>query len=255
MKKFVALFTVVKNQPLNSSNHRIVLQSSFDLPPVAAGQFANVEIPGNKDVFLRRPFSIYEVDYSRNQLSLLVKILGKGSLTLTEITEGTSLSLIFPLGKGFTVPRPGEKVLGIGGGSGVAPILQLAKNAALFPDMHVLLGARTASDHIPVDDYRSYASMAFATDDGSMGERGVVTEHSLMQNLGQYDRIYTCGPLPMMKAVARMAKAKGVECEVSLENLMACGFGVCLCCIEPTVRGNLTVCTDGPVFNINDLVW
>ncbi len=255
MKKFVGLFTVVQNQPLNSTNHRIVLQSSDPLPPIAAGQFANVEVPGNKEVFLRRPFSIYEVDYSCNKLSLLVKILGKGSRTLTEIAEGSSLSLMYPLGNGFTLPQSGENVLGIGGGSGVAPILQLAKNAANQSNMKVLLGARTSTDHIAVDAYRSFAELGCATDDGSLGEHGLVTDHSFMKNLTQYDRIYACGPLPMMKAVARLAQLSGVACEVSLENLMACGFGVCLCCIEPTVRGNLTVCTDGPVFNINDLTW
>lgn len=255
MKKFVGLFTVVQNQPLNTTNHRIVLQSPNPLPPIVAGQFANIEVPGNKEVFLRRPFSIYEVDYSCNQLSLLVKILGKGSRTLTEISEGSTLSLIYPLGNGFTLPQPGETVLGIGGGSGVAPILQLAKNTANLANVKVLLGARTAADHIAVDAYRSFAELAFATDDGSLGEKGMVTDHSFMKNLSHFHRIYACGPLPMMKAIARMAQEAGVACEVSLENLMACGFGVCLCCIEPSVRGNLTVCTDGPVFNINDLTW
>jgi dihydroorotate dehydrogenase electron transfer subunit len=88
-----------------------------------------------------------------------------------------------------------------------------------------------------------------------MGIHGVVTSHPFFQKLNEFDRIYACGPLPMMKAVAAKAKMANVACEVSLENLMACGFGVCLCCIEPTTKGNLCVCTEGPVFNINDLKW
>ncbi|HPT32146.1 MAG TPA: dihydroorotate dehydrogenase electron transfer subunit, partial [Prolixibacteraceae bacterium] len=95
----------------------------------------------------------------------------------------------------------------------------------------------------------------FTTEDGSLGASGLVTDHPVMKQLDSYNRIYTCGPLPMMKAVAALAKTKSVTCEVSLENLMACGFGVCLCCIEPTVEGNQCVCTQGPVFNVNDLLW
>jgi dihydroorotate dehydrogenase electron transfer subunit len=98
--------------------------------------------------------------------------------------------------------------------------------------------------------------MQFTTEDGTLGFRGLVTQHPIFaHDLKKYNRIYACGPDGMMKAIAKEAKKAGVECEVSLENLMACGFGVCLCCIEPTVNGNVCVCTEGPVFNINDLKW
>jgi dihydroorotate dehydrogenase electron transfer subunit len=107
-----------------------------------------------------------------------------------------------------------------------------------------------------VDEYAKYGNLYFTTENGSLGEKGFVTQHSVFQNrLENYDKIYACGPDAMMKAIAKEAKKANVFCEVSLENLMACGFGVCLCCIEPTVKGNLCVCTEGPVFNINDLKW
>lgn len=256
MKKVVGQFKVIENQAYNESNYRILLQSDNPLDPVSAGQFANIEIPGNKEVFLRRPFSIFEVDYKCNTISVLVKILGKGSKSLTGVRPGDILSLIYPLGKGFTLPSMGEKVLAVGGGSGVAPVLHLASNSGLpASGMQVILGARTAADHIPAGHFSEFSTCHYTTDDGSMGTKGVVTDHPLFVDLKQFSRIYACGPLPMMKAVAAAAQKAGVDCEVSLENLMACGFGVCLCCIEPTVKGNLCVCTEGPVFNINDLKW
>lgn len=255
-KKAVADFFVVENTPLNSTNFLIKLRTAEKLPILKPGQFVNIEINGTDEIFLRRPFSIFEVDYNANTISLIVKILGRGSKKLTEIKVNDVCSIVFPLGKSFTIPQKEEKVLLVGGGSGVAPMLFLAKEAGLGPDnVSLLLGARSKEDHVDVERYSKYGKLYFASEDGSLGEKGFVTQHSAFRNLEQYDKIYACGPDGMMKAVAKDAKAAGVFCEVSLENLMACGFGVCLCCIEPTNKGNLCVCTEGPVFNINDLKW
>ncbi|MBN2663054.1 MAG: dihydroorotate dehydrogenase electron transfer subunit [Bacteroidales bacterium] len=256
-KKFVENFQVVQNTPLNSTNFLIKIQSEKKLPEMLPGQFVNVEVKNSSEIFLRRPFSIFEVDYSENTISLLVKILGRGSKSLTEVEVGTSVNIVYPLGKGFTKPEIDDKILLIGGGSGVAPLLFLAKESGLTADnVDVILGAKTSNDHINVNNYVSFANMHFTTEDGSLGEKGFVTQHSLFKNkLKSYNKIYACGPDGMMKAVAKEAKAAKLFCEVSLENLMACGFGVCLCCIEPTSKGNLCVCTEGPVFNINDLKW
>ncbi len=256
-KKFVTDFKVVENTALNSTNFLIKVKSELVLPAIKPGQFVNVEIKDAEDVFLRRPFSIFEVDYQENTLTMIIKILGKGSKKLTQIEVGNSLSIVLPLGKSFTFPDPDDKVLLIGGGSGVAPMLFLAKECGLpVENVDVLLGARSAADHINVKHYSKYANLYYASEDGSLGEKGFVTQHSVFtENLGSYTKIYACGPDVMMKAIAKEAKAAGVFCEVSLENLMACGFGVCLCCIESTKKGNQCVCSDGPVFNINDLKW
>lgn len=255
-KKAVADFFVVENTPLNSTNFLITLRTDVKLPILKPGQFVNVEIQGTDEIFLRRPFSIFEVDYKENTISLIVKILGRGSKKLTEIKVGNVCSIVFPLGKSFTIPQKDEKVLLIGGGSGVAPMLFLAKEAGLGPrNVSLLLGARSKEDHVDVERYSKFGTLFFATEDGSLGEKGFVTQHSAFTDLKRYDKVYACGPDGMMKAVAKEAKAAHVYCEVSLENLMACGFGVCLCCIEPTTKGNLCVCTEGPVFNINDLKW
>jgi dihydroorotate dehydrogenase electron transfer subunit len=254
--KAVTDFTVIDNIVFGNHQNKLVLQADHDILSVLPGQFANIEIPGNKDVFLRRPFSVFDFDLLYRTITILVKELGKGSRSLTRVEPGMKLSMVYPLGKGFTIPQKGEKILAVGGGSGVAPLLFLASRSGLTANQtDVLLGARTAADHIPVEAFATFANCHFTTEDGSLGETGLVTSHSIFNDLSGYDKIYCCGPLPMMKAIASIAGKHGIFCEVSLENLMACGFGVCLCCIEPTVKGNLCVCTEGPVFNINDLIW
>jgi len=256
-KKYVTAFVVTENIPLNQTNYLIRLRSPLPLPVIKPGQFVNVEIKNSSEIFLRRPFSVFEVDYRKNILSILVKILGRGSKKLTEVKPGDQVSLVYPLGKHFTYPEKSEKILAVGGGSGLAPMLFLARESDLpVQNTDIVIGARSASDHIDTSAYNVYGNIHFTTEDGSLGTKGFVTDHPLLKDhLENYTKIYACGPEGMMKAVAGRAKAAGVFCEVSLENLMACGFGVCLCCIEPTVKGNLCVCTEGPVFNINDLKW
>ncbi len=254
-KKFVSDFTVTENNPLNDTNSLIRLHSSIPLPQILPGQFVNVEIH-HADIFLRRPFSVFEVDYTENTISLIVKNLGRGSAKLIKIEAGASLSIVYPLGKHFTFPEKHERILAVGGGSGLAPMLFLVRESGLpAASVDIIIGARSASDHVDTGQYAGYGNIHLTTDDGSLGVRGFATQHPLFDQLSAYDKIYACGPDGMMKAVAKEAKKAGVFCEVSLENLMPCGFGVCLCCIEPTVHGNLCVCTDGPVFNINDLKW
>ena len=257
MKKTVEELLLIKNTQLNHDNFRLDLKSSAKLPQIFPGQFVNVEIKKSTEIFLRRPFSVLDVDYENNTFSLLVKILGRGSKVLTTYQAGDKISVIYPLGSSFSIPEKKDKVLLIGGGSGVAPMLFLAKICGLDPqNVHVLLGARSKQDHIDITAYKHVGNFYHTTEDGSLGEKGFVTHHPIFKNeLSAFNRIYTCGPDLMMKAVAKEAAKNQVSCEVSLENMMACGFGVCLCCVEKTIEGNQCVCTDGPVFNINKLTW
>lgn len=250
-------FVVTENIKLNDTNYLLRLKAPESLPVIKPGQFVNIEVNNSSEVFLRRPFSVFEIDYENNILSVIIKVLGRGSKKLTMSGTGESLSLIYPLGRHFTFPSPGERILAVGGGSGLAPMLFLARESGLpAENVDVIIGARSATDHVDLSSYTEYGSLHFTTEDGTMGFEGLVTHHPLFkEDLGSYDKVYACGPEGMMKAVAREANKRGVFCEVSLENLMACGFGVCLCCIEPTVRGNVCVCTEGPVFNIKDLKW
>lgn len=147
------------------------------------------------------------------------------------------------------------RVLLVGGGVGVAPVLyQGAEIKRQGGEPIFLLGARSAKDLLELDLFNKFGKVYITTEDASAGEKGFVTNHSVLQS-EHFDFIQTCGPTPMMKAVARFAKEKNIPCEVSLENMMACGLGACLCCVEKTIDGNLCVCKEGPVFNIKKLLW
>ncbi len=256
MKKLLDL-TVVSNEHLNPRNVLLRLTDPANpLPDCRPGQFVEVKVDGSPTTFLRRPISIHFVDYETNELWLLVQTVGDGTRALAQLQTGDTLNVLMPLGNGFSpVQKEGERVLLVGGGVGVAPLLEYGKYLSTHHATPIyLLGARTQEDLLQLSQFQRYGEVYITTEDGSMGEKGFVTQHSVLQN-ASFDRISVCGPKPMMQAVAKYARQKEVPCEVSLENLMACGLGACLCCVEKTIRGNVCVCKEGPVFNINDLTW
>jgi dihydroorotate dehydrogenase electron transfer subunit len=255
--KLVSDFIVLKNTSLNSTSSLIELQSQILLPKITPGQFVNIKLKQTNNIFLRRPFSVFDVNYSTNSLSLYVKIVGKGTKILVDVKQNESLSLVYPLGNGFSVPQINDHILMVGGGSGIAPLLFLAKESGLKKEnVSIIIGARTIGDLFETESFDQFGRIYFTTEDGSFGYKGKVIDHPIVnEKMSSFNRVYSCGPILMMKAVSKLARANGIFCEVSLENLMACGFGVCLCCIEPTIKGNLCVCTDGPVFNIDLLKW
>ena len=226
------------------------------LPEMAPGQFVEVKVEGSERTFLRRPISINYVDKANNELWLLIQTVGDGTRKLATLKEGDKLNLLFPLGNGFSdVEKKSEEVLLIGGGVGVAPLLEYGKwlkERGAKPTF--LLGARSKADLLELELFRQFGEVFITTEDGSAGEKGFVTQHSVLSNRS-FDRISVCGPKPMMVAVAKYAKKNNVKCEVSLENMMACGLGACLCCVEKTVNGNVCVCKEGPVFDVNLLSW
>ena len=226
------------------------------LPDMLPGQFVEVKVEGSPDTFLRRPVSINYVDRASNQLWLLIAMVGNGTKARGRLKAGDKLNLVLPLGNGFSpMKRLGEKVLLIGGGVGVAPLLEYGKCLRQSGACPVfLLGARSAGDLLEREQFEAISTLYITTEDGSLGEKGFVTQHSILQQ-ERFDRISCCGPKPMMLSVARYARQAGIPCEVSLENMMACGLGACLCCVEKTVKGNVCVCKEGPVFNIDDLTW
>jgi len=201
---------------------------------------------------------------------IVVAVGGDGTRRLGLLQPGQTLNCVLPLGNGFTLPAAnganddaaGNVAKGsqrsswllIGGGVGVAPLLYLgATLQQQAVDVTFLLGGRTAQDLLELDLFSRYGRVCITTEDGSAGEQGFVTNHSVLGE--HFDRIATCGPTPMMKAVARYARERAIDCEASLENLMACGLGACLCCVEKTTEGNLCVCKDGPVFDTRRLLW
>jgi len=253
--KTVSDFKVIQNNALSDDVFLLVLKSEVPLLPISSGQFVEVLIKQTDGVFLRRPFSIHDVDYEQNTLTLYIKKNGKGTEALSRIKQGF-LNLIWPLGKGFTILK-NKKVLLVGGGCGIAPLKLLAKELLKAScDLHILLAAQSESSILMQETYGSLGTLYFTTDDGSLGCKGVATAHPILnERLSQFDAVYCCGPEIMMQGVARLASKHNVFCEVSLENTMACGIGACLCCVVDTTSGHKCVCTEGPVFNIKDLKW
>jgi dihydroorotate dehydrogenase electron transfer subunit len=255
MSKRIQDFKVIENKRINPDSYVLELFTEEKLPDIKPGQFVQLRVDGSPETFLRRPISIYDVDYKQNTINLLIQIVGKGTETVSKLKKGDLLNLIFPLGNSFSDPAVNEKILLVGGGVGIAPLFYLGKHLnsiGYIPDM--LFGFRTRDRIIEYEEFTKLGKVFLTTEDGSEGEKGYVTNHSVLSDC-KYTMIYCCGPDPMMKAVADYCKKNNVKCEVSLENLMACGFGICLCCIVDTDRGNLCTCTDGPVFNINELKW
>lgn len=256
MKKFILDLTVNSVEALSDKHVLIKLTDDKPLPEMLPGQFVEVRVDNSPSTFLRRPISINNVDYDRNELWLLVAAVGDGTRQLQKLQKGNRLNCVLPLGNSFTIPTDSsEKVLLVGGGVGVAPLLYFGKRIKeMGGEPTFLLGARSAKDVLERELFEQVGRVFITTEDGSEGEKGFVTNHSVLAQ-EHFDRISTCGPKPMMMAVARYAFKNDIECEVSLENKMACGVGACLCCVEKTVEGNKCVCKEGPVMNIKKLTW
>jgi dihydroorotate dehydrogenase electron transfer subunit len=234
----------------------ITFQSPVEIPEILPGNFAEIQISNTEGVFLRRPFSILDVDYNKNTISFYVKVVGKGTGSLARLQSGDIVNLIYPLGNSYPLPEKEGKALIVTGGSGIAPFILLGKQLkAINITATFLIGGKSKTDILLTGEFSKYGEVLVTTEDGTLGEKGFVTQHSLFRGSLGFDVIYTCGPGPMMKAVAEIAKNKGIHCLASLENMMACGFGICLCCVAPTQEGNKRVCYEGPVFDINYLKW
>lgn len=257
MKKYVLDLTVRGVELLSDRHVLLRLTDKQPLPEMVPGQFVEVRVDGSATTFLRRPISISFVDRVNNELWLMVAMVGDGTRQLGRLQVEDKLNCVLPLGNGFSIQSEETaslKVLLVGGGVGVAPMLYLgAELSAMGCKPTFLLGGRTAADLLMLDMFRKFGRVCLTTEDGSEGEKGFVTNHSVLNE--PFDRIYTCGPTPMMKAVARYANEHHIACEVSLENMMACGLGACLCCVEDTEMGNVCVCKEGPVFDIKKLKW
>ena len=255
MRKYLLDLTVSGNEKLSGNYILMKLTSEERLPDMLPGQFAEVRVDNSPSTFLRRPISIHFVDRDANELWFLIQLVGDGTRKLAELKKGDIVNVMVPLGNSFTMPSlEQQELLLVGGGVGIAPMLMLGaalRNLGYYPTF--LIGARTKKDLLQLDAFENYGKVYMTTEDASCGEKGFVTNHSILTQ--KFDKIYTCGPTPMMKAVAVYAAKNNIDCEVSLENKMACGVGACLCCVTDTTEGHKCVCSDGPVFNIKDLKW
>jgi len=226
------------------------------------GQFVMLSPGGGSvqrfDPLLPRPMAVYREQ--GEEVEILLKVHGRGTALLAELLPGQRLRVVGPLGRGFELPAPGEQAVIVAGGTGIASVRSLAAACVSRgePAPLVLLGARSAEDLMGEDDFAALGvRLQVATEDGSRGETGLVTTllaDALAGDVRQ--RVYTCGPTPMMARVAELAAARERPCVASLENPMACGFGVCLGCAAPLRGGGFAlVCREGPVFEADRIAW
>ncbi len=231
-------------------------QMQLTLPQIAAtirpGQFIHLRRGSGQDPLLRRPFSPSRVDPVTGTVELIYRVVGRGTEDMTYWQAGTAVDVLGPLGSTFTL---GGRILMVGGGVGIAPLMYAAQNCA--PDtVTALIGGRSREEMFWADLFPdTVTDIRIATDDGSVGHHGYVPElvPALLEG-GEYTRVLTCGPPVMMRAVAALAEAAGIPCDVSLERRMGCGTGGCLACVCDRRRGgHAKVCVDGPVFDSREV--
>jgi len=245
---------ILANEQLTADVFRLTVHAPEITAAAAPGQFVMVRAAESLDPLLRRPFSIHSRG-ADGSLSLLFKVVGRGTALLAKAKPGDVLDLLGPFGKGFDMSAADKPVCLIGGGMGIAPLLFLAQK--LPGRKYALLGARCHDElaQLAKEFAELGCAVQLATDDGSLGHHGFIPD-LLDEILPQISRVCACGPSPMMRCVARKCRAAGTPCQVSLETHMACGMGACLGCVLPGADGRQAhVCTDGPVFNAEELAW
>jgi dihydroorotate dehydrogenase electron transfer subunit len=251
--------TIVSHERDAESYFRLVLKAPDVAPLIQPGQFAHVRILPMKDALLRRPFSIFQV--GKDTFSILYKNVGKGTDVLSRMRVGEELSIIAPLGNGFTVPKPGGEIpLLVAGGYGMAAMFLLAQRS---PQKGVVfVGGRRRVDILCERDFAAIGwEVRVATEDGSHGEKGFVTVPLLveLQKKLPHRKVFACGPTPMLKAVGKIAEEFNLSCELSMDEHMCCGVGTCLTCVTPIKTGDgweyQRTCTEGPVFDSRQILW
>ena len=235
------VFTILSNEQIASHIYKMRLEGATD--GIKAGQFVDISVPG---LFLRRPISVCDVEGT--VLTLIYKVVGEGTRKMAAMAAGTELNLLTGLGNGYTIKNAGARPLLVGGGVGVPPLYYLAKQLrAQGLTVRVILGFNTANEVFYEQEFNDLGcEVVVTTADGSHGTKGFVT--AALD--GQQSYYYACGPMPMLRA---LIAAAGTQGEVSMEERMGCGYGVCVGCTIQTTQGNKRVCKDGPVFEAGEI--
>ena len=253
---------VVDHVEMGAGYRYLVMEAPLMAEELQPGQFVHVRVPALEASALRRPFSVFDAEDGR--VTVLYKTVGRGTAALNDVRAGDELKVMGPLGHGFPDSCDGVALL-VGGGYGVAPLHFLAKRlvASGFDAglVRLFVGGRTKVDLLALDRFGKLGvSVSVATNDGSAGVKGLVTDPlddaliDLRERGGKFE-LFACGPDPMLKAVAQRAIGTGAKGWISMDRHMICGVGACYACIQRTVRGNSRCCIEGPVFPASDLVW
>jgi dihydroorotate dehydrogenase electron transfer subunit len=254
---------VVKTEKLTENIHKLTIESEHIASTASAGQFVNVLCSEKSQAILRRPISICSVNRAKGRYDIVFQVKGIGTELLAQKKVGDGLDVIGPLGKGFDIDESYKSIAVVGGGIGIFPLLfLLAESKADVKNAY--LGFRNKELVVLEDEFSLNAgSLMITTDDGSYCYKGFITDLIKKDMEHQkYDMIYSCGPIPMLKKISRLAEEFGTKCQISLEQRMGCGFGACLVCACKTKTKAddngwqySHVCKDGPVFNSSDIIW
>lgn len=241
------IYNIASNRPLTASVWEMVLEGDTQYI-TAPGQFINIELEGR---FLRRPISV--CDYDEHTVTIVYKVVGDGTEQMSLMKQGEKLDVLTGLGNGFGVVDGTSKPLLIGGGVGVPPMYNLAKTLmAAGKTPSVVIGCNCVDEIFYIDEFeRLGVNVCVSTVDGSQGTKGFVTD-AIKQNAIDFDYVYACGPIPMLKAIADAVDVPG---QLSFEERMGCGFGGCMGCSCQTKYGNKRICKEGPVLTIDEIIW
>lgn len=240
-----SIFKIVLNTPLTSNVYKMILEGDTS-EITRPGQFINIQLDG---FYLRRPISVCDCD--RETVTIIYKVVGKGTEAMSKMNVGESLDVLTGLGNGYNTKKAGDKPLLLGGGVGVPPLYMLARVLReQNKEVSVILGFNKADEIFYKDEFEALGCRVYvATADGSVGTKGFVTD--VMKDL-EYTHFYTCGPEPMLKAVYKTSVTSG---QLSFEERMGCGFGACMGCSCKTLVGNKRICKEGPVMRKEEIIW
>lgn len=263
--------TILSNQELSPGTYRMRILAPGFVADSKPGQFLMIRVSGGFEPLLRRPFGIFRTGFlpadcqglpDKEYVEILYKVIGHGTSILKGLHQGDRVEVLGPLGNGFDIQPATEQIL-VGGGIGLVPLYMLARQLVKTGNVRLLMGGRCRDDILAVTEFERLGVATYvSTDDGSLGEEGLVTD-VLQRKLEKFPSamVYACGPMPMLRAVHELCRARNVALQVSLEAFMACGVGACLGCVVKGAGHSdsdphyLCTCKEGPVFRADQLEW
>ncbi len=252
--------SVVKNIRICTDHYHLILRDDAVARMTTPGQFVNLKINDRQELLLRRPFSVAITRPEQSFFEVVYRVVGKGTRAMVDLKPGEWVDLMGPFGNGFHLPEKPMNCLLLGGGCGVAPLWGLVERLSRGGNRTVALLGFQSSDRVFGEDlfHKCDAEVVVTTDDGSYGLKGFVSDHLEETLKRPIDRVYICGPMPMLRAVIPMIRKQKVKGEVSLEEKMGCGYGACLSCVAKIWKDGVVererVCTEGPVFPLEEIV-
>lgn len=256
------LARVIDNKQVAKDHFKLTVSSNYITSHAQPGQFVEIRASNDTDPLLRRPFGIHRINKGKNTIEVIYGVIGKGTKLLTRYQIGSEIDVLGPLGTGFKIDKRKQVAVFVGGGAGIAPLLAAAEEAKNIGTkaVYAIIGAQKRDLVLCENEFNSLGvETIVTTDDGSCGKKGLASDillELLTSNLLPFTAsIYACGPRPMLKAVSEIAQQRKLDCQLSLEEWMACGVGACKGCAVKTKSGYKMVCNDGPVFDSKEIIW